>query len=207
MKALRTPVLAAALAALAVGCNPYEPQLGDKPFRCGMSDPACPDGYVCVQESAADSFCISADIAELPDAGPGGPDGGILECNGDNGLEPNENIGDPTNTPIPDFQNDLELIGMQVCPMGDVDVYLFRIDQSGKNVKAEVMYPSAAGGIELDILNSVGTSIKTGTVVGGNNDLLAAEVPNLPTGNYFAQVRGATGVRNRYDISITVSGP
>lgn len=207
MHQLRTLFVLIALPTLAAACNPYEPQLGEKPFRCGMSDPACPDGYVCVQESAADSFCISADVAGLPDAGDDTPDGGILQCTGDDGLEPNDSIGDPSSTNIPEFADSVELIGLQVCPMGDVDLYIFRIEQAGKNAAAELRYPSGAGTLRLDILNSVGTSIKTGTDVGGNSDVVRAEVPNLPTGQYFVQVRGDTGVRNRYDVSIAVTGP
>jgi hypothetical protein len=207
MYGLRTALTVSLALASISACNPYDPQLGEKPFRCGMSEPACPDGFVCVQESAADSFCISTDVAGLPDGGDGTTDGGILECSGDDGLEPNDSIGDPTITPIPDFQDELELINLQICPMGDVDVYRFRIEQNGKNVKAEVMYSAAGGTLKLDILNEVGTSIKTGTEVGGNSNLLRAEVPNLPIGQYFVQVRGDTGVRNQYDVSIVVSGP
>ena len=34
-----------ALAVLAAGCNPYDPNLGAKPFLCGLTDPRCPEGY------------------------------------------------------------------------------------------------------------------------------------------------------------------
>ncbi len=201
----RTLLLLAPLAAV-FACNPYDPNLGDTPFRCGTSDPVCPDGYACVENSPADRVCVRESSPEAPDGGSGGTDASLIDCTGDNNQEPNESVADPTVTPIPDFQDSLQLVGMQICPEGDVNVYYFRIDTQGKNVKVNVMYSSGGGTLLVNVLNQDGTSIKTGTSA-GNPDLIAAEVPNLPIGKYYAQVRGDQGVRNSYDITISVTGP
>jgi hypothetical protein len=39
----------------------------------------------------------------------------------------------------------------------------------------------------------------------GNNDVLRAEVRNLPVGNYFAQVQTASGAQNNYAIDFAVT--
>lgn len=200
----RNLLMLAPFAAL-FACNPYNPDLGQTPFRCGTSDPVCPDGYVCVENSPADRVCVQKNSPAAPDGG-NGADANLLDCSGDNNQEPNDTISDPTVTPIPDFQDSLQLVGMQICPEGDVDVYYFRIDTQGKNAKVEVMYSSSGGTLLVDILNQDGTSIRTGTS-SSNPDLITAEVPNLPAGKYYAQVRGDQGVRNGYDITISLSGP
>ena len=99
------------------------------------------------------------------------------------------------------------MAGVQVCPEGDVDVYQLRIDVPGKNVKVEVMHDSTAGQLVLDILNGTGMSVASGMAVGGNSNLIRAEVNNLPTGNWFARVGGAGAIRNDYDLTIEVTGP
>jgi hypothetical protein len=197
-------LLALSTAALLAGaCNPYDPDLGETPFRCGTTPPLCPEGYACVGSDPASAVCVK------PGGSGDGPDGGgnTGQCTGDNGNEPNEDTGDPTITPIPDFQSDYNVVGVEICPEGDVDVYQLRIDVPGKNVKVEVMHEAANGQLTLDVLNGTGMSVASGMAVGGNSNLLRAEVNNLPTGTWFARVQGAGAIRNSYDLVIEVTGP
>ena len=55
-----------AIAALGA-CTSYDPQLGPTPFFCGDTDPKCPDGYTCQQNSNGSGVCTKS--------GPTGPGG------------------------------------------------------------------------------------------------------------------------------------
>lgn len=203
---LPTTVVSAALAILAVACSPYSPDLGDTPFRCGSDEPRCPEDYVC-DDSQNPAVCVASNANGGADARPSTGDGGNLACNDDSQLEPNDSITDPTITPIPDFGPDYELVALAICPDTDVDVFRFRIDVTGKNATVDVTYSSNRGTLVLDILNSTGVSIRQGAPAGGNNDVLRAEVANLPSGVYYARVGGAAGATNNYSISIKTTGP
>jgi len=194
--------LVAVVAALVAACNPYDPDLGNAPFRCGTSEPRCPDGYTCVTFSAADQFC-EKNAGPVADGGNRN-DSGTLSCDPapDSELEPNESITDPTITPIPDFGDDYDLIGLAICGGSDTDVFRFRIDVTGKNARIEVNYVSSQGTVLVDMLNSTGVSIRAGTATGGNPDVLRADVANMAQGEYFAQVKGMGDVVNEYDIKI-----
>jgi hypothetical protein len=203
MRLLCAPLLSAA--ALFAACNPYNPDLGDTPFRCGTSDPVCPDGYRCVEHSSANRPCEPDDGTELPDGG-GDTDSGLSACVPplpDAELEPNENIADPYPTPIPP-NTDFDLIGAAICSDSDVDVFRFVVDVTGKNGRLEMTYNAANGVLLLDMLNSTGVSIRAGTPTGGDNNKIRADVANLAQGTYFAQVKGMPGSRNTYNIKFIV---
>ena len=87
----------ATLAALGA-CNPYDPDLGDSPFRCGTSDPKCPDGYECMVYSDTLQLCERGADTSSPDARI---DGSGLTCNDDSSVEPNDDINTAWTTPIP----------------------------------------------------------------------------------------------------------
>ncbi len=196
-------VAAAAVSSLPA-CNPYNPDLGESPFRCGTDDPRCPDGYECIEYSATRHICEKSGPSDQVDAHTSA-DSGPFQCGEDAELEPNDSISNATTTPIPDFGNDYELIGLQICPDTDVDVFRFGIEVTGKNATVTLTYQSAAGELALDILNSSGVSIREGTPT-ANPDIINAAVQNLPAGTYYAQVRAKdSGVENNYDIEFVVS--
>ncbi|HTM22222.1 MAG TPA: hypothetical protein VL172_17000, partial [Kofleriaceae bacterium] len=200
---LRALMLSTALAAAA--CNPYDPNLGSTPFRCGTSDPVCPDGYRCVEHSAANRLCEPDDGSQLADGGDS--DGAALSCSPplpDSELEPNEDIGDPTITPIPPNQ-DFDVIGAAICSDSDVDMYKFTVDVNGKNGRIEVTYDAGAGTLLVDMLNSSGVSIRAAVPTGGDANKLRADVANLAQGTYFAQIKGMPGVRNQYSVAFLVT--
>lgn len=179
-----------------IGCSPYDPDLGAQPFLCGDGDPRCPDGYVCVERVGSDNVCQrSADLADA------GGDGNLL-CSGDT-LEPNETIDTPTVVPIPEA-GETHMLSAVICPQTDVDIFRFSVDTTGKNVRIELSYDSQVGELAVDLLNSTGVSIRTGTPVNNDHDKLRADFLNLAQGVYYGRVKG-TGFLNNYDLAFTVT--
>jgi len=209
MRATTLTLLAgASLAALAVtgGCNSYDPDLGAVPFRCGTDEPRCPLGYTCVSYSGDEELCEKTGGADTPDGGSQPDAGGGFTCADDGELEPNNGIEEPTDTLIPDVHDTYKLVSLSICPDTDVDVFLFEVDVAGKNLRADLTYMSARGQLLLDVLNEAATSIRSGEAVPGMPDLVRAEVPNMPQGTYYVQVRAPAGIENNYTIEITLSG-
>jgi hypothetical protein len=134
------------------------------------------------------------------------PDGGGFTCADDGELEPNNSTEEPTDTMIPATHDNYKLVSLSICPDTDVDVFLFNVDISGKNLRADLTYMSARGQLVLEVLNDAGDVIKTGAAVAGMPDLVRAEVPNMPQGAYYVQVRAPAGIENNYTIEIVLSG-
>jgi len=195
-----------ALGSLAAGCNTYNPDLGSVPFRCGTDEPRCPLGYTCVTYSADEELCEQTSGGEAPDAGSQVDGGGGFTCADDGELEPNDNMDEPTDTLIPTQHDNYKLVSLSICPDTDVDVFLFGVDINGKNLRADLTYMSARGQLVLEVLNDGGDVIKSGAAVAGMPDLVRAEVPNMPLGTYFVQVRAPAGIENNYTIEIVLSG-
>jgi hypothetical protein len=196
--------------AVAVGCSPYgDPDLGNAPFRCGTDEPRCPRGYVCVTHSPVQEICEKASSVAGPDAGFGSDSSNTgFVCNNDSSLEPNNSIAQATVTPIPNLGREYELLRLAICPDSDVDVFRFGTDQPQMHARARITYNSSQGVLQLDILNNSGASIREATPVGGNPDILEAEVNFIPLSTYFAQVKSSgPGIQNNYDLRIVVSGP
>lgn len=203
----RLLLLASGAATLGLAaCNTFDPDLGAAPFRCGTEAPQCPDGYVCTEYSATEQVCEldGANTGDRPDAGPpGAADARTFSCANDSEIEPNESLNDPTLTSIPQVQNSVRLVSLAICPSTDQDFFRFDIEVNATDATVEIEYQSNRGTLRLDLLNESGSSISTGIAVGGNEDLVRAAVPNLPTGTYFAHVRSeGEGVENNYSIEI-----
>src|SRR5687767_11496553 len=116
MRALMTSALLALAAA--AGCNSYDPDLGQAPFRCGSSEPRCPRDYTCVTYSDTEEICENLNLVEV-DGGDG--DGGGLDCADDSQIEPNDSADLATDTQIPQSQDDYRLVGLAICPDTDQD--------------------------------------------------------------------------------------
>ena len=207
MRALAVPLLLAG-AALAAACNSYDPDLGAVPFRCGTDEPRCPLGYTCVSYSADEELCEKTgddeggggDAGSQPDAGSG-----EFSCADDGELEPNNAREEATNTLIPSLHDTYKLVSLSICPDTDMDVFRFEVDVSGKNLRADLSYQTARGQLILEVLEDGGTVIRTAEAVSGMADLFRAEVPNMPQGTYFVQVRAPAGIENNYTIEIALS--
>ncbi|HUS63159.1 MAG TPA: hypothetical protein VMZ28_01410 [Kofleriaceae bacterium] len=201
MRALIVGGLLAALTA-AVGCNTYDPDLGQSPFRCGTSEPRCPRDYTCVSYET-EEIC---ELLGLPDGGDVGGDGGALDCADDSEIEPNDTTELATNTFIPSMHDSYRLVGLSICPDTDQDYFMFQIDVAGKNLRADLTYQSSRGQLFMSVLNSMGTVVREAEAVPGMPDVLRADVANMPQGMYYVQVRAAVGFQNNYTIDIVTSG-
>jgi hypothetical protein len=192
MRTLLVPILLVFAA-----CDPFSPDLGDAPFRCG-ADGECPDGYQCIIYSQAQRVC------ERLGGDPGDPDSGVpVQCNDDSQVEPNDTS--PWVTPIPASRNDLTLIGLAICPTTDVDLYRFGIDVNGKNVRVTVTTEVAAGALSLQILRQ-NQVIGNGAVVSPTE--IELSLGNLATDSYDVKIAaGAAGVQNNYSLEIVTCGP
>jgi hypothetical protein len=191
------PLLLLALAA----CNPYSPDLGNTPFRCGTDEPRCPDGYECIEHSASMHVCERMGSTDV-DAGPDEDAAGVV-CNDDSDIEPNDTTAQAFLTPIPSFDSCTYMVNLAVCPSTDKDLYSFRIQAGGmNNLRATVTTDVARGMLELKVLNQSGATIANGVVLDGNT--IQVTVPNMSIGTFFIQVSAPTDstVQNNYNLEI-----
>lgn len=206
MSTTRFFLLASSTATLLLGaCNTFDPNLGAAPFRCGTEEPRCPTDYECTVYSAADEVCElkGGDPTIRADSGPQSTDARNFTCANDSEIEPNESLSDPTLTSIPQVQTSVRLVSLAICPSTDQDFFRFDIETNATDATIEIEYQANRGTLRLDLLNDSGSSISSGIAVGGNENIVRAAVPNLPTGTYFAHVRSeGDGVENNYSIEI-----
>ena len=189
-----------AVALTALACNAYNPDLGDRPFRCGDSEERCPDGYRCVVSSPTQEFCER-------EGGPTSPDAANnFNCADDSATEPNNELAMAFVTPIPDQSTSFSLVGQAICAADDVDIFRFGIDLDGRNLRTDISFDASQTSLVLEVLNN-GTPIRIGGAVSGNPGLVRAEVANMPPGEFFVSVRSDTGLQNNYSIEIEISGP
>lgn len=210
---MRSILFALSLSALLLAaCSPYSPDLGAEPFICGTDSPECPDGYTCDKTKQPPRGVCVADEGNGADAGPDAmstADAGPFSCADDSGIEPNENTGQATVTPVSSQRDDYSLVGLSICQSGDVDVFRFTIDQSGKNISVAVTlhFPRSQGDLVVEILNQQGVVIATGNY-DATNRIVTANVPNAPAEAFYAQVRGVdASAQNNYNIDIVTTGP
>lgn len=191
-RALLSGTFAPALAlTLLAACNPYDPDLGKTPFRCGMSDPVCPDGYAC----NASGVCVQ-DLSDV-DAST------QFSCSDDGMLEPNDMHTRAFVTPIPGASMMYSLLGMALCPAGDVDHYQFGVTQNGTNLEAQVVSVAGRTPLELNLLTTSGAVIATGISDAATPQKVRLEVSNrLAAGSYVIQVKTPDMTENNYDIVI-----
>lgn len=186
---------------LLAACNPYSPDLGDTPFRCGTDEPRCPDGYECVEHSTSQHICERVGFNEV-DAGPDEDAAGVV-CNDDSDIEPNDTTSQAFLTPIPTFASCTSMVNLAVCPSTDKDLYSFRIESSTENnLRATVTTDVSRGMLELKVLEGSGATIASGVVIDGNT--IQVTVPNMSIGTFYVQVGAPTdsSVQNNYALEI-----
>ena len=194
MRALALVLAAAALAA----CNPYDPDLGQHPFKCGTSDPRCPDGYECVGAG-------TSAICEKVSGGDGGvnPDGSHVQCGTDTTLEPNDDIPHAVVTPVRMQQADYMLAKLAICPSTDIDMYEFTTTAVGQNTRVTLTYDPGQGALQMKLLTANGQPAGFDGQPSGNTLVIATN--RLSIGTWYVQVSAGTNVENNYDLDINVS--
>jgi hypothetical protein len=92
--ALLSTVLGLGLGLTVGACNPYDPDYGEIPFKCGPND-ACPDGYT----------CNDSDLCAL--------EGAEENCADDGPFEPNDSIDNATSTPVASERDTINYASLQ----------------------------------------------------------------------------------------------
>jgi hypothetical protein len=190
----------AAAAAAAPACSPYDPSLGDAPYLCAATEPACPSGYTCQttqMPAPRDRICVSENGLTV-DSMSGFP------CADDSSLEGGTRNDTPMTayqTPVDSQRLDLTLAGLAICPEADKDNYAITISAANAMKAIEVVVSWDNGQpLSTSILNAGGTSIGNGVAMG--DKMLRACVPNMPAGTYYASVFATGSTRNNYRMSI-----
>jgi hypothetical protein len=192
-------ILAAAV--LAVACDPYAPDLGDKPYRCATSEPKCPDGYDAVdvgQPNLCECQKPGSDPTPQPDAMPS------QECSDDN-TEPNDLISNARNTPLGTGAQAIDFNQQAICTQLDIDTYKVTVTQANQKVKASLKFNAGAGALIVHVVNQTNTIIDSAPPMPvGGMLVVQATIPN--PGPYFVQVGSSSGV-NVYDLKLELLQP
>jgi hypothetical protein len=197
---LRLACLTTLLAA-AAACNAYDPQLPEVPYLCGTSDPKCPDGYRAVQITMSRCECWKDDGTGSADSGI---DSGPFVC-ADDTRESNDNITEATPTAITGTGSNSTIFeDMTICT-SDVDVFKMTINMANTGIEVVVDFTQIDEEVDVDILNSSGDSIASGTSAGSGR--MRAFTTAGVTGTYYAQVRSGNNSENAYRIVMMISPP
>jgi hypothetical protein len=186
--------LAGALAAAA--CHPYDPDLGARPFLCGIEAPRCPDGYTPVDVTTNRCECQLG--ADLPDAGP------AYACNPDM-YEPNDGLAMAKVSVVGVNGNVAQNFrDIAVCPATDVDLFQFSTATPNTLVKVTVNFDLTRQPPDIDLLDDGGVSLhpQQGSTLAG--EVIATQLePRL--GRYYVRMSGTLEVN--YSVRLEIIPP
>ena len=183
--------------ALVLGACSYNPTLPDEPFKCGTSDPKCPDGFTC----NTSNVCVTG-----PDGGTAHDSSANFICDtADSVQEPNDTINSATQTPVASQRNSVTYSDLAICPSTDIDDYEFVIDTDGQDAVATITYQSNGAVLKMSVLSSNNVVVAQGQDAG--SEMVRATLNHLAVGDYFVSVSAPVGGENNYSLEITVSGP
>ncbi|MBK9072994.1 MAG: hypothetical protein IPL79_18635 [Myxococcales bacterium] len=176
-------------ALVVASCNPYDPDLGNNPFRCAGQQPFCPEGYECTRRDDNVSVCEAVFV----------PDG---NCEGTDGTEPNDNIQSAYDTGIPAVGDNFRLLGIELCPSNDVDLFKIVVETNNDIIIGEVK--TLAGlTVEAGILAANQTVVAAATETAPGTYTI--ETDNLTSGVYFLRIRPIGGATGKYEINVSVA--
>ncbi len=206
--ALASILLVPALAS----CNVYDPDLPPVPYCCGGTAAdgfICPDGYRAVIRPSNETgcgapFCQCEEASGLPPI-DGGADSGPFACADDSAREPNNNISEATPTVVGMGSNSQIFNGMALCPASDVDVFRMTVSIMDTGIEVVVDFAQLSSDVEVDILNSGGDSIASGSSAGAGR--MRAFTTAGVTGTYYAQVKSGNNTENNYAARLMVTPP
>jgi hypothetical protein len=184
-------------AALAA-CNPYDPDLGNHPFKCA-TDGTCPAGYTCEGDDPMTWVCETSQPADI-DA-----PGGQFVCANDSSIEPNNDPNTAFITPLGTSMMTYSLVGLAICPVGDRDHYRFSISQTGQNFEAQVTGVADRPSLSLQVLNAAGAMVASGAPVPGTPQVVRIELVNrLAAGQYTVLVQSPDNTQNNYNLEMDI---
>lgn len=189
MQLLRFLVPAAALTA----CSSYDPDLGPTPFKCGDSDPRCPDGYMCNDTAPAGPTCEKVGGGVTVDAPPSG-----FQCANESGIEPNDSTAMGFNVPVSPSDPEFKLGPVSICTDGDRDYYKIVLTQTA-NVEIITDWESGQP-VNVALVSMADTQLAVGTMATAMS--LRACAVALPPNTYFAKASANVGVKNNYKLTV-----
>jgi hypothetical protein len=195
MLRLLTMLSLLAAAVIAVACDPFNPDLGDTPYRCATSEPKCPDGYEAV-DVPQPILCE----CRLPGTDGNQPDASTMDCS-DDGSEPNDLIQNARMTPIGTGSQTAQFPNQAICSVSDVDTYRLMSSQPNQKLTATLQFNMSIGQLNISVLDGNGTRIEMEPMVMGN--MLVLKVPLVTQGAYFVRVGSSAGT-NTYGLSLLV---
>lgn len=177
-------------------CNPYDPELPNKPFECGGPDnDQCPEGYTCNDAMVCENVDTGGDV----DAST------AFSCSDDTALEPNEIPDQAYRTPIPNARPDYVLRNLSICAPGDRDHFRFGVDEAATKVEISVVGLAGRPSLNIDLLNAGGMRIANGAPVTAAPQQVRLAEQNLALGigDYIVRIDSPdpTG-QNNYEITI-----
>jgi len=126
-----------------------------------------------------------------------------FQCADDGSLEPNDAPNRAFVTPIPSAGPRYSLLGLSVCPAGDLDHFQFGVTANGTNLEAQVISVAGRAPLQLNLLATTGAVIATGASDAATPQKVRLELSNLlAVGTYIIQVKSPDGTENNYDLSI-----
>jgi hypothetical protein len=200
---MRTAALLLWLAVgLGLSCNPYDPNLGETPFLCGLSDPKCPDGYTAVDISIGRCVC---------QLHPPSIDAGAeYQCTTDRNdvIERNDSVSRATDTGIDDLHPTSRFPEVAICPADDVDVYKIAVSRAGSTIALIVAFDISRRPPSLGLLDKDGVPLPL-SVDSHLPGQLSASYLVSTAGNYFVQVAGAKTAPEavNYGLTVTLTPP
>ena len=187
------------------GCDPYDPNLGNVPFRCSNDvNPQCPEGYDCViQNEEGDKFCVAQNLILPPEVDS--PDSSGLICVPDDEPTNNDSRANAVSlTPTSSTR-----IG-SICPNIDVDFYSFQVFEPGTSLDVTLSYLTDFGALTLSVQRSTDIEpLTTGVPLSTDDDntSIIASATGLAEGLYFIIVspEGDEPVdENNYTITLNL---
>lgn len=168
------------------GCDPYDPNLGNVPFRCSNDvNPQCPEGFDCViQNEEGDKFCV-AQTQLLPPEGSTPENSGLI-CTPDDEPTNNDSRANAVLlTPASSTR-----IG-SICPNIDVDFYSFQVFSPGTSLDVTLSYATDFGALQMDVQRSTDLEpLASGVPFSVEDDFtsIQATASGLSEGLYFIVV-------------------
>jgi hypothetical protein len=179
----------------AAACSPFDPDLGNAPYKCGDVEPRCPDGYQCDSSNPdpTQHICV-APGGLAPDSGTSG-----FQCLDDSPFGNNDSHTTATPTTIPG--QTMYSARAAICPEADKDHFAFSITTPNSTVAVIADWESGMA-VNAQVLNAAGTSIGNASPMG--DKAVRVCVPNLPNGNYFVKIDALSTVKNNYRVEISI---
>jgi hypothetical protein len=191
------PILAIVLA---MGCAPYDPELGDKPFLCGPDEPRCPEGYT---PTNVNSRCECHRTPDGTNPAPITP----AACTVDQ-IEGNDTTQSATPTAIGQGgTNTTSFASTSICPATDKDYFAVNLVCVSAILRVDLQYEVGKPPPRIDILNAFGVSL-TPTIAANAQGKITATATGSQSGQHYVLVEsGPNGMPQNYMIDIVVTPP